>query len=75
LACGGAFTQAGKEAYEKILIGFQIDKQFWQEISCGLSLLVLCILFGVNKSLENWAIAVNRSGVEHYKNKRIVIFS
>jgi tetratricopeptide (TPR) repeat protein len=71
LAGGGAFTQAGKEAYEKILIGWQIDKQFWQEISCGLSFLVLCVLFGINNSLPNLAITVNRNGVENYKNKRI----
>jgi tetratricopeptide (TPR) repeat protein len=71
LAGGGAFTQAGKEAYEKILIGWQIDKQFWQKISCGLSFLVLCVLFGINNSLPNLAIAVNRNGVENYKNKRI----
>jgi len=71
LAGGGALTQAGKEGYEKALIRLHIDKDFWQEISCGLSLLLMCSLFGVNYSLPNWAIAVNRSGVENYKNKRI----
>ncbi len=71
LVGGGTFTQAGKEAYEKVLISLQIDKQFWQEISCGLSFLVLCILFGVNSSLPNWAIAVNQSGITNYNNKRI----
>lgn len=71
LAGGGVFTKVGKEAYEKILISLQIDKQFWQEISCGLSFLVLCVLFGVNSTLPNWAITVNRSGIENYNNKRI----
>lgn len=71
LAGGGALTQAGKEGYEKALIRLHIDKNFWQEISCGLSLLLMCSLFGVNYSLPNWAIAVNRSGLENYNNKRI----
>ena len=71
LAGGGAFTKVGKESYEKILISLQINKQFWQEISCILSFSVLCVLFGVNYSLPNWAIAVNRSGLENYNNKRI----
>jgi tetratricopeptide (TPR) repeat protein len=71
LAGGGALTQAGKEGYEKALIRLHIDKNFWQEISCGLSLLLMCSLFGINYSLPNWAIAVNRNGVENYKNKRI----
>jgi tetratricopeptide (TPR) repeat protein len=71
LAGGGAFTKVGKEAYEKILISLQIDKQFWQEISCGLSFLVLCVLFGVNSALPNWAIAANQSGIANYNNKRI----
>ncbi len=71
LAGGGAFTKVGKEAYEKILISLQIDKQFWQEISCGLSFLVLCILFRVNSSLPNWAIAVNQSGIENYNSNRL----
>jgi tetratricopeptide (TPR) repeat protein len=71
LAGGGALTQAGKEGYEKALIRLHIDKDFWQEISCGLSLLLMCSLFGVNYSLPNWAIAVNQSGIENYNNKRI----
>jgi tetratricopeptide (TPR) repeat protein len=71
LAGGGALTQLGKEGYEKALIRLHIDKEFWQEISCGLSLLLMCSLFGINYSLPNWAIAVNQSGIENYNNKRI----
>jgi tetratricopeptide (TPR) repeat protein len=68
---GGAFTQVGKDAFEKILIGLNIRKEFWQEISCGLSLLLLAFFFGINSSLPSWAITINNNGVDNLNKKRI----
>ena len=71
LAGSGALTEAGKEAYKRTLIRLHIPKEFWQELNCGLSLLLLAALYGVNASLPNWAIATNRNGIENYNNKRL----
>ena len=68
---GGALTQVGHKSYEKILIQLHIPKEFWQEISCGLSWLLMVSLLGINAALPSWAHKVNQNGLENFDNKRI----
>lgn len=68
---GGAFTQVGKDAFEKLLIWQNIRKEFWQEISCGLSLLLLTFFFGLNYHLPTWAVTVNNNGIDNLNKKQI----
>jgi tetratricopeptide (TPR) repeat protein len=71
LAGGGAFTEGGRKAIDKILISLNIPAQFWQELSCGFSWMLMLSLWGVNSYLPTWAIDVNHSGIENFKNGRI----
>jgi tetratricopeptide (TPR) repeat protein len=71
MAGGGALTQVGHKSYERILIQLHIPKEFWQEISCGLSWLLMISLFGINSALPSWAYRVNQSGLDNFDQKRI----
>ena len=71
MAGGGAFTEGGRKAIDKILISINIPEEFWQELSCGFSWMLMLSLLGVNSYLPTWAIDVNKSGIENFKNGRI----
>ncbi len=67
LAGGGALTQAGRTAVEKLLGACKIPKHFWQEVSCGASVLVLLGLVGFRFSLPQIAVWYNERGEKfHY---------
>lgn len=67
LTAGGALTQAGQEAYKRILKNWEIPEQFWHEISAGCSVLLVIGLFGFRLSLPEIATLYSNWGFQNYQ--------
>jgi tetratricopeptide (TPR) repeat protein len=64
IAGGGALTQAGQEAYRRILERLTLNKRYWQEASFGFALILTLSLAGVHAMLPQFAESVHHSGAD-----------
>ncbi|WP_299411227.1 tetratricopeptide repeat protein [Acaryochloris sp. IP29b_bin.148] len=71
LAGGGALTQAGRKAYERILGRLRINKRYWQEASFTFALILVLCLLGIHSALPGFAETANVNGVVHYQNGKL----
>ncbi|WP_299485938.1 tetratricopeptide repeat protein [Acaryochloris sp. IP29b_bin.137] len=71
LAGGGALTQAGRQAYERILSRLRINKRYWQEASFTFALILVLGLAGIHSALPGFAETANRNGEAHYQNGKL----
>lgn len=71
LAGGGALTQAGRQAYERILSRIRINKRYWQEASFTFALVLVLCLAGIHSALPGFAETANRNGEAHYQNGKL----
>lgn len=71
LAGGGALTQAGRQAYERILSRLRINKRYWQEASFTFALILVLCLAGIHAALPGFAETANLNGAAHYQNGKL----
>ncbi|UJB71392.1 tetratricopeptide repeat protein [Acaryochloris sp. 'Moss Beach'] len=71
LAGGGALTQAGRQAYERLLSRLRINKHYWQEASFTFALLLVLSLAGIHSALPGFAEMANQNGEAHYQNGKL----
>ena len=71
LAAGGALTQAGREASERILTSLRLPKHFWVEAQLGFACLLLVGIVFFYSALPWIASTYNNRGVGHYLAGRL----
>ncbi|ABW27594.1 tetratricopeptide repeat protein [Acaryochloris marina] len=71
LAGGGALTQAGRQAYERLLCRIRINKRYWQEASFTFALILVLSLAGIHSALPGFAETANQNGEAHYQNGKL----
>lgn len=71
LAAGGALTQAGREASQRLLTSLRLSKQFWAEAQLSFVFLLLVGVILFYSTLPWIATLYNNHGVKHYLAGRL----
>lgn len=71
LAAGGAFTQMGRDAIERILTSIGLGKSYWAEAQFAFAFVLSAGLIFLYYALPSIASTYNNLGVEHYRAGRL----